>query len=161
LINPLTHADRQESIDRYRVEPYVVAADVYGVEPHVGRGGWTWYTGSACWMYRLILESLLGIDQSADRWRIHPCLPHHWQHVELHFRFRETFYHVRIESNLDGPSPLAASNSTRPTQLLLDGVPITEDFIQLVDDRRQHEILVLHREATSTEETCAFPGAHA
>ena len=148
LINPLSHADRQESIDRYRVEPYVVAADVYGVEPHAGRGGWTWYTGSASWMYRLIIESLLGIDQRADRWRIQPCLPHHWSHVELHFRYRETVYHVRIESNVDDSSEQSGSPPQRLTQLVLDGTTIAEDFITLVDDRRPHEILVIHRDAT-------------
>ena len=144
LINPLSHADRQESIDRYRVEPYVVAADVYGVEPHAGRGGWTWYTGSASWMYRLIMESLIGIDQRADRWRIQPCLPHHWSHVELHFRYRETSYHVRIESNPDKPSLPSASTPQRRTQLILDGTAMADDFILLVDDRRPHEIVVLH-----------------
>ena len=144
LINPLSHADREESIDRYRVEPYVVAADVYGVEPHAGRGGWTWYTGSASWMYRLIMESLLGIDQRADRWRIQPCLPHHWSHVELHFRYRETLYHVRIESHADEHSRQSGSTPQRRTQLILDGTEITDDFILLVDDRRPHEIVVLH-----------------
>jgi cellobiose phosphorylase len=145
LINPLSHADRQESIDRYRVEPYVVAADVYSVEPHAGRGGWTWYTGSASWMYRLIIESLLGIDQRADRWRIEPCLPHHWSHVELHFRYRETPYHVRIESTAEIPSRQSGSIPERRTQLSLDGTAITDDFITLVDDRQPHEIGVFHR----------------
>ena len=151
LINPLSHADRKESIDRYRVEPYVVAADVYGVEPHAGRGGWTWYTGSASWMYRLITESLLGIDQRADRWSIHPCLPHHWSHVELHFRYRETFYHVRIESHVDASYPQSAPTSQRLTQLVLDGTVIAQDFIKLVDDRRRHEIVVFLREVFDQE----------
>jgi cellobiose phosphorylase len=158
LINPLSHADREESIDRYRVEPYVVAADVYGVEPHAGRGGWTWYTGSASWMYRLIMESLLGIDQRADRWRIQPCLPHHWSHVELHFRYRETLYHVRIESHADEHSRQSGSTPQRRTQLILDGTEITDDFILLVDDRRPHEIVVLHCNDSGEEpkESCSI-----
>jgi cellobiose phosphorylase len=96
----------------------------------------------------LIIESLLGIDQRADRWRIQPCLPHHWSHVELHFRYRETVYHVRIESNVDDSSEQSGSPPQRLTQLVLDGTAIAEDFITLVDDRRPHEILVIHRDAT-------------
>ena len=102
-------------------------------------------------MYRLIIESLLGIDQRADRWSIHPCLPHHWFHVELHFRYRETFYHVRIESHVDAPDLQSASTSKRLTQLVLDGTVIAEDFITLVDDRRRHEIVVFLRDVSSEE----------
>ena len=75
LINPVTHGDTAEAIAVYRVEPYVVAADVYAVPPHTGRGGWTWYTGSAGWMYRLITESLLGLRLEVDKLRFAPCLP--------------------------------------------------------------------------------------
>jgi len=75
LINPLAHGASPAAIETYKVEPYVVAADVYAVAPHIGRGGWTWYTGSAAWMYRLIVESLLGVSLHGDRLRIEPCLP--------------------------------------------------------------------------------------
>ena len=78
LINPITHADTPEAAALYRVEPYVVAADVYAVPPHTGRGGWTWYTGSAGWMYRLITESLLGLRLDVDKLRFAPCLPAGW-----------------------------------------------------------------------------------
>ena len=75
LINPISHGAAPADISTYRVEPYVVAADVYGVAPHAGRGGWTWYTGSAGWMYRLIIESLLGLRLQVDKLRFTPCLP--------------------------------------------------------------------------------------
>ena len=78
LINPLAHGASPAAIETYKVEPYVVAADVYAVAPHVGRGGWTWYTGSAGWMYRLIVESLLGLRLQGDRLRVEPCLPADW-----------------------------------------------------------------------------------
>jgi len=94
----------------------------------------------------LIIESLLGIDQRADRWSIHPCLPHHWSHVELNFRYRETFYHVRIESHVQAPEQQSGSTPQRLTQLVLDGTVIAEDFITLVDDRRRHEIVVFLRD---------------
>jgi cyclic beta-1,2-glucan synthetase len=152
LINPLSHADRQESIAKYRVEPYVVAADVYGVPPHVGRGGWTWYTGSASWMYRLILESLIGIDMRADRLSFHPCLPHHWPHVEVTLRYRSTQYRIRIEREATGPQPnsVVAPHSTQ--QLFVDGTAIAEDFVTLIDDHMNHEILLIYREAERSDE---------
>jgi cyclic beta-1,2-glucan synthetase len=78
LINPVTHADTPEAVALYRVEPYVVAADVYAVPPHTGRGGWTWYTGSAGWMYQLITESLLGLRLDVDKLHFAPCLSPDW-----------------------------------------------------------------------------------
>src|SRR6185295_4783042 len=90
----------------YKVEPYVIAADVYAVPPHTGRGGWTWYTGSAGWMYRLILESLLGLRLTADAGssRLHfaPCLPAGWQSYALRYRYRETDYRITVRQ-VSGP----------------------------------------------------------
>jgi cyclic beta-1,2-glucan synthetase len=77
------------------VEPYVVAADVYAVAPHIGRGGWTWYTGSAGWLYRLMVESLLGLRLEVDKLHLAPCLPPDWQAFTVHYRHRETVYHIR------------------------------------------------------------------
>jgi cyclic beta-1,2-glucan synthetase len=96
LINPLNHASEYEGAAKYKVEPYVIAADVYAVSPHVGRGGWTWYTGSAGWMYRLILESLLGLKREADRLRFEPCLPATWDSVTIDYRYRDTRYRIAI-----------------------------------------------------------------
>ena len=96
LINPVTHGATPEAIATYRVEPYVVAADVYAVPPHTGRGGWTWYTGSAGWMYRLIIESLLGLRLDVDKLRFAPCLPADWSSFKIHYRYRETFYHITV-----------------------------------------------------------------
>ncbi|MCW9077757.1 MAG: cyclic beta 1-2 glucan synthetase, partial [Gammaproteobacteria bacterium] len=96
MINPANHAKSREAIATYKVEPYVMAADVYAVPPHTGRGGWTWYTGSAGWMYRLILESLLGLRLEVDRLYVAPCLPAHWDGLTIHYRYRETVYHIAI-----------------------------------------------------------------
>ena len=86
-----------EAIATYKVEPYVVAADVYALSPHTGRGGWTWYTGSAGWMYRLIVESLLGLRLEVDKLRFAPCLPADWRRVHrVHYRYRETVYHIAV-----------------------------------------------------------------
>jgi cellobiose phosphorylase len=136
LINPVLHGTTQDEISTYRVEPYVVAADVYGVEPHTGRGGWTWYTGSAGWMYRLIVESLLGLDLEVDQLRITPCLPVEWTTFKIHYRYRETFYHITIHNN---------GADTKVCRMTLDGAELTDSFITLIDDRREHEVEILMR----------------
>ena len=89
MINPINHGSTREKIDVYKAEPYVMAADIYSREPHIGRGGWTWYTGSASWMYRLIIESILGLDLQIDRLFFKPCLPPDWEHFKIHYRFKE------------------------------------------------------------------------
>src|SRR5205807_8395533 len=102
LINPLSHGSTKTDLAVYKVEPYVVAADVYGVSPHVGRGGWTWYTGSAGWMYRLITESLLGLHLEVDKLRFAPRVPAQWPSYKIHYRYRETFYHITIHNGGTG-----------------------------------------------------------
>jgi len=96
MINPVNHAKSTEETVTYKVEPYVVAADVYAVPPHTGRGGWTWYTGSAGWMYRLIVESLLGLRLEVDKLHVAPCLPVDWEAFKVHYRYRETVYHIDV-----------------------------------------------------------------
>ncbi len=87
MINPVNHGGSPEAIATYRVEPYVVAADIYSLLPHTGRGGWSWYTGSAGWMYRLIIESLLGLRLDADKLYFEPLLPSSWNTFKVHYRF--------------------------------------------------------------------------
>jgi len=129
LINPVTHALTPEAVARYRVEPYVIAADVYAVPPHTGRGGWTWYTGSAGWMYRLITESLLGLRLDVDKLYFAPCLPAAWPFFKMHYRYRETVYHITLLNK-------GAGNAV--TRILLDGNDQPEKFLPLLDDRNEH-----------------------
>ena len=96
MINPVNHSGSAEEIAIYKVEPYVMAADVYALPPHTGRGGWTWYTGSAAWMYRLIVESLIGLRLEIDKLYITPCLPEDWDGFKVHYRYRETVYHIDV-----------------------------------------------------------------
>ena len=96
LINPVLHNQNAADIASYKVEPYVVAADVYSVPPHTGRGGWTWYTGSAGWMYRLITETFLGLEIFVDELRFTPRLPAEWKTFKTHYRFRETVYQHHV-----------------------------------------------------------------
>ncbi len=137
LINPISHGATPPDIATYRVEPYVVAADVYGVEPHNGRGGWTWYTGSAGWMYRLIVESLLGLHLEVDKLRVTPCLKKDWTKTLIHYRYRRTIYHITIHNN-----PVNNNRDFRTSQITLDGTELSDDFITLIDDGRDHNIQV-------------------
>ncbi len=133
MINPVNHASSPEQIAIYKVEPYVVTADVYALSPHTGRGGWTWYTGSAGWMYRLIVESLLGLRLEVDKLRFTPCLPPDWPGFTMHYRYRETVYHISVQQ-----AP-AEDGGTRVT---LDGVDHPDNSIPLVDDRQEHYVAV-------------------
>lgn len=143
LINPVSHGATPDAISTYCVEPYVVAADVYGVEPHTGRGGWTWYTGSAGWMYRLIVESLLGLELEMDKLRITPCLPAEWTKFKIHYRYRETFYHISIQNH---------GADTTVCQMTLDGTELLDDFITLIDDRQDHEVEIVMRQEQNSDE---------
>jgi cyclic beta-1,2-glucan synthetase len=128
LINPVNHGRTREEIATYKVEPYVVAADVYAVSPHTGRGGWTWYTGSAGWMYRLTLESLLGLRREGDKLRMAPCLPADWASFKVHYRYRETVYHITVIQAGDGGT----------AGVTVDGVEQPTAAISLVDDHGEH-----------------------
>ena len=131
LINPARHGDTAAAIATYKVEPYVVAADVYTNPQHAGRGGWTWYTGSAGWMYQLITESLLGIRLEVDRLRVEPKLPPGWTKLAIHYRFRETVYHIHVVS---------PGGATRVTRVCHDGVDQECLTIPLHDDRIEHQV---------------------
>jgi cellobiose phosphorylase len=133
LINPVNHARSPASTAVYKVEPYVMAADVYAVAPHTGRGGWTWYSGSAGWMYRLIMESLLGLRLDVDKLHVSPCLPAGWNTFKLHYRYRETVYHITVLQH-----HAADSGAT----VTVDGVEQPDRAIPLIDDRQEHSVEV-------------------
>jgi len=154
LLNPVNHGRTEDAVARYRAEPYVVAADVYSVPPHTGRGGWTWYTGSAGWMYRLVLESLLGVSLHADRLRFAPCLPAHWDGYSLRYRFRETTYAIAVRQ-VESADGAAAS----PVGVIVDGVAQAGDGVLLVDDRQEHRVDVhVVRASAIAREPAAGPG---
>jgi len=134
IINPVTHSKSPEGIAIYKVEPYVVAADVYALPPHTGRGGWTWYTGSAGWMYRLIVESLLGLRLEVDKLRFAPCLPVDWKGFKVYYRYRETVYEidVRQQRGVEGRAIVT-----------VDGIEQQDEAIPLVDDRRNHSVEIV------------------
>ena len=129
LINPLHHGNTAAAIAVYKVEPYVVAADVYTNPQHAGRGGWTWYTGSAGWMYQLLTESLLGIRLETDQLRIVPRIPANWPQLTVHYRHRETVYHIQI-----------ANRGGAVSRVVCDGQDQPSLVIPLRDDRQDHRV---------------------
>jgi cyclic beta-1,2-glucan synthetase len=135
LLSPIRHAASPEGVARYRTEPYVLAGDVYATPPHTGRGGWTWYTGSAAWLYRVALESVLGFHLQGDRLWVQPCIPRAWPSFALTFRYRSATYHLTVEN------PRAVEHGV--TALFLDGQSCNQQSIPLVDDGRSHAIRVV------------------
>jgi len=134
LTNPIYRADTRAGADHYKVEPYVIVADVYGVAPHTGRGGWTWYTGSSGWMYRLGLEALLGVQRAEDRLWLDPRIPAGWPGYTVTYRFRGTCYAITV-NNPDGVEQGIAS-------VTLDGERLADDEIPLVDDGTRHQVVI-------------------
>jgi cyclic beta-1,2-glucan synthetase len=133
ILNPINHASTRAGVHRYRVEPYVAAADIYSEAPHVGRGGWTWYTGAAGWMYRAGVESILGFRLRGKSLRIDPCIPRAWRGFEINFRYHSSQYEIRVEN------PEGATRGIGT--LLLDDVEQPPDSeIALSDDGQRHAV---------------------
>ena len=133
MINPVNHSSTPETAAVYMAEPYVMSADVYSIPPHTGRAGWTWYTGAAGLMYRLIIESLLGIRLQADTLNLEPCVPKNWQGFKIRYRYRHTVYQITFSR-----APPADASFT----ILLDGIVQAGTSINLVDDRAEHRVEV-------------------
>jgi cellobiose phosphorylase len=134
-LNPIRHADTPGKMEIFRVEPYVMPGDILTVPPHRGRGGWTWYTGSAGWMYRLAVETLLGLRLEVDKLWLEPLLPDEWESCRVHYRFRETFYHITFR-RVGGSGDIIVRVS-------VDGRDSGGPFIPLADDRADHQVEVL------------------
>jgi cyclic beta-1,2-glucan synthetase len=144
LLNPVNHSSTRAGLHKYKVEPYVAAGDVYAVWPHTGRGGWTWYTGSASWMYRAGLESILGFRLRGQALEIDPCIPRGWRGYEIVYRRGRSRYHIRVEN----PHGLSRGVSL----LELDGEEQASAEITLEDDGRSHSVLVRMGEKSSVRE---------
>jgi cyclic beta-1,2-glucan synthetase len=134
LLNPINHSSTAATARRYRVEPYVVAADVYSVAPHTGRGGWTWYTGSAGWLYRLGIEALLGLQRTGDELRIAPCIPPQWKSYEITLRHGTAIYRIQVNN------PTGVCRGV--TRVTLDGEGQPNGVIPLRDDGAEHTVVV-------------------
>jgi cellobiose phosphorylase len=143
LLNPIAHTGTPEQMAVYKTEPYVLAGDVYARAPHTGRGGWTWYTGSAGWMYQCLLESLLGLKLNVDQLTFTPRWPDHWDSFQVHYRFRKTVYHITV-----------SKQNQAGARVTVDGIVQAEPVLHLEDDRREHWV-----DYTSPAAILFVPGA--
>jgi cellobiose phosphorylase len=130
IINPINHAKTPEGVLKYKAEPYVMAADVYGVAPHTGRGGWTWYTGSAGWMNQLLVHSFLGINREGDKLSFNPCVPPEWHAYQVRYRFGKTYYDLNFVRN----------ESLSPIIIKVNGAIIDSGMLLLIDDEQEHKV---------------------
>jgi cellobiose phosphorylase len=121
-------------VRHYKVEPYVVCADVYGAPPHTGRGGWTWYTGSASWLYRVAIETILGFRLRGRTFRFEPCIPPRWPGFELSYRHRSATYRILVDNS--------AGTGRGVKSVELDGQPLSDGNVPLGDDGKTHNVRV-------------------
>jgi cyclic beta-1,2-glucan synthetase len=135
MVNPINHMRTPEGLEQYRTEPYAVAADVYAHPMHLGRGGWTWYTGSAGWMYQAAVEALVGLRRAASTFSISPCVPAIWPEFSIDWRVAGASYHIVVEN------PDHRSSGVR--SVVLDGSEVDPDAIPLVDDGQAHTVVIV------------------
>jgi len=135
MINPINHTRTPIECNTYKVEPYVMAADVYAANPHVGRGGWTWYTGTCGWMYRVGLESILGFKKEMDKLIIDPCIPKEWTQYEIEYKYNKAVYKIKVIN------PEGVNRSVK--KMLIDGEEIKEKYIPLIDENKEYNVEVI------------------
>jgi cellobiose phosphorylase len=135
LLNPINHTRTPAEVAHYKVEPYVICADIYGAPPHTGRGGWTWYTGAAGWIYRVAVEAILGVRVRGDVLQFEPCIPAHWPGYEVTYRFGSATYHVHVDNS--------AGTGRGVRSVTTDGRPAAGGTVPLRDDGQAHEVRVV------------------
>ena len=149
LINPLRHADNAQAIERYKVEPYVACADVYSVDPHIGRGGWTWYTGSAAWLYRAGLEAILGFRLQGDRLLVDPCIPRQWPAFTIRYQHGTSRYLIEVRN------PAGVQRGIREAMLDGEPLPASPCIIPLHNDGQDHHAIIVLGATTTASVTAA------
>jgi len=135
MVNPINHMRTPEAIEHYRAEPYVVAADVYAHPMHLGRGWWTWYTGSAGWMYQAAIDGLLGLRRAGATFTVSPCIPGTWPGFAIDWTVGGTRYRISVVN------PEHRCSVVRSVDV--DGVAVDPDAIPMLDDGRTHDIVVV------------------
>ncbi|MCC7308674.1 MAG: phosphorylase [Acidobacteria bacterium] len=142
LLNPINHTGTRAGLHKYKVEPYVLAGDVYSEPQHIGRGGWTWYTGSASWMYRTALESMLGFHLRGEKLTIDPCIPRGWRDLEIDYRHGDALYQIKVEN----PSCVCRGVA----EVRLDSKILASNEIPLTAHGQTHQVLVVLGEPKNT-----------
>ena len=134
MINPIEHARYKEASQKYKVEPYVIAADIYGASNLAGRGGWTWYTGSSSWYYKVGIEYILGLKIKRGYLKVEPCIPKEWKEYQIQYKWKESIYNIKIK-NPEG-------KNTGVKKVILNGKEV-ENNIKLNDERKIHQIEII------------------
>jgi cyclic beta-1,2-glucan synthetase len=134
MCSPITHSQSRQKAEKYKLEPYVVAGDIYSHPSHMGRGGWSWYTGSAAWLYRVALESILGFRLRGDHLLIQPCIPSNWPGFEITYRIGKTTYHIHVRNQAKHRGTVAS--------IEMDQQKLPDNSIRLVDDQRNHTVVI-------------------
>jgi cyclic beta-1,2-glucan synthetase len=153
MLNPVNHGRTAADVSRYKTEPYVMAGDVYARSPHAGRGGWSWYTGSAGWMYRAGLESILGLRRRGETFAIDPCIPSSWAEYGLTWRFLSSRYEITVAN--PGRRCRGVVTAT------LDGAPVDAAAIPLIDDGRTHDVQIVLGDRRQRERDAQRPAVAA
>ena len=135
MLNPVNHGRTAADVARYKTEPYVMAGDVYARSPHAGRGGWSWYTGSAAWMYRAGLESILGLRRRGETFVVDPCIPSSWSDYRIAWRFLDSRYEITVSN--------PAGQCRGVERATLDGAPVDAAAIPLQNDGRTHDVQIM------------------
>ncbi|HKL11388.1 MAG TPA: glucoamylase family protein [Clostridia bacterium] len=135
MLNPINHSRSVFEANHYTVEPYVVAADIYNASHHTGRGGWTWYTGAAGWMYKIGCENILGLRKEGNRLYVKPCIPMFWKKYSMEYTFRNTLYKIDVQN----PSSLSIGK----VHFLIDGEESADNFISLENDGKTHNVIAV------------------
>ena len=134
MINPIEHARTKDEARKYKVEPYSIPADIYSAENLAGRGGWTWYTGSSSWFYKIGLENILGFKIQKNKLTINPCIPKEWKEYSIKYRYRKTIYNIKVKN---------LSKSNKIQTIYLNNEEIGEENIKLIDNGKINEIVII------------------
>ena len=129
MINPITHTEDKEKAQRYKIEPYVIAGDVYSNKYMTGRGGWSWYTGSSSWYYKVCLENILGLKKKGTKLYLPQRIPNQWEKFEIQYRYKSNLYNIKIEKR-----------KTESKKVICNGNEIEKTYIELRDDNKIENI---------------------
>lgn len=135
MINPIEHSRTKEEVQKYKVEPYVIAADVYGVGNLVGRGGWTWYTGSSSWMYKAGIEYILGLKIEKGVLKIEPCIPRDWKEYTMRYRYKTSIYNIKVKNN--------NGKNVGVEKFIFNGKEFEKKEVKLLDNGNINEIEII------------------
>ena len=136
MVNPIEHTRMRDAVNKYKVEPYVIPADIYGSGNLSGRGGWTWYTGSSSWFYKAGIEYILGLKKRGNKLFFNPCISKEWKEFKVRYKYKNSIYDI-IVKNSEG------LENSQKQEIFINNKKIETNFINLIDDGKRYEVLVI------------------